>query len=183
MPRSSSQAILLVDGYNVIGAWPELKEARDRTGLEEARRHLIEALLGYTAFQGYDAEVVFDAQYQDTPGSREVVTSSVSIYYTDFKQTADTYIEMVCSRFRNDLRKFHQRLIVATSDRAQQQTVIGYGAEWMSAQRLLNEVESASRKVQQKRRQNGRSSRRFLAQQLNPEAQARLSQMRHGVDL
>ena len=61
MARSEPQAFLLVDGYNVIGAWSELKQARDCEGLETARWQLVETLTNYSAFQGYATEVVFDA--------------------------------------------------------------------------------------------------------------------------
>lgn len=182
MARSPSQAILLVDGYNVIGAWPDLKAVRDRHGLEEARRHLVEALIGYSNYQGYDTELVFDAQYQDTPGSRETITSTFKIYYTNFRQTADSYIEFFCSEFRHDLRKFQQRLIVVTSDRAQQQTVVGYGAELMSAHRLWSEVESSARRVKHTHRPRGRSPERFLVRSLDAAAKEKLARLRFGLD-
>lgn len=181
MPRSAPQALLLVDGYNIIGAWSELKRVRDRDGLEEARRHLIEALVNYSAFQGFETQVVFDAQYQDTPGSREVITSHLAAHYTAFGQTADTYIERACADFRHDLRKFQQRLIVATSDRAQQLTVVGYGAECMSAERLASEVEFIARRVQHRKKNIQRSSNRFLIHSLDPAARQQLSRLRHGL--
>lgn len=183
MARSEPQAFLLVDGYNVIGAWSELKHMRDCEGLETARWQLIETLTNYSAFQGYATEVVFDAYYQDSSSRRESVTDHLSIYYTDFNQTADTYIEKVCALFRQDLRKYSQRLIVATSDRAQQLTVVGYGAEWMSSQQLALEVESVTHRVRRKQRANTRkkSSGRFLASSLDPVAQQRLAQLRMGI--
>lgn len=183
MPPAPPQAILFVDGYNVIGAWQHLIQLRDRQGLEVARQELVEALLSYSACQDYETHIVFDSQYRDTPGSRESVTSYLSICYTDYRQTADTYIEKACAAFRKDLRKFSQRLIVATSDRAQQLMVVGYGAEWMSAQRLWVEVELATQRVQRKQqtlRKQKRSSNRFLANALDPAAQARLAQLRLG---
>jgi hypothetical protein len=183
MPPAPPQAILFVDGYNVIGAWQHLVQLRDRQGLEVARQELVEALLSYSASQDYETHIVFDSHYRDTPGSREPVTSYLSVCYTDYRQTADTYIEKACAAFRKDLRKFSQRLIVATSDRAQQLTVVGYGAEWMSAQRLWVEVELATERVRRKQqtlRKQKRSSNRFLANALDPVAQARLAQLRLG---
>jgi uncharacterized protein len=183
MPASPSEAILFVDGYNMVGAWPHLIELRDREGLESARRELIELLLSYSAAQNFDTQIVFDAQYRDTPGSREVMTSYLSVYYTEHRQTADTFIEKSCAAFRKDLRKFSHRLIVATSDRAQQLTVIGYGAEWMSAQRLWVEVELSANRVRHKQRslrQQKQSSRKLLASALDPAAQAKLAQLRFG---
>ncbi len=182
MPRSAPQAVLLVDGYNIVGAWHDLKQVRDGQGLEEARRHLIAALTGYSAFQGFDTQVVFDAQYRDSLATREVVTPNLLVHYTDFGQTADTYIERSCADFRHDIRKFHQRLIVATSDRAQQLTVVGYGAEWMSAQQLANDVEFAARRVQRKQKDVKKSSGRFLFNALDPIAQERLTRLRFGKD-
>jgi uncharacterized protein len=181
MPPSSPQAILLVDGYNVVGAWSSLQWVRDREGLEAARRELVEALVGYSAFHGFDTRIVFDAQYQGTPGCREVITQNLAVCYTDFKQTADTYIERACALFRSDLRKFEQRLIVATSDRAQQLTVVGYGAECMSAQHLQREVESASQRVRKRQKNKQRSAARFLSNALDPAAQERLARLRMGL--
>jgi len=178
MPRSAPQAILLIDGYNIVGAWSDLQVVRDRDGLEAARRELAEALVSYSAYHSYDTRIVFDAQYQGTPSCREVITCNLSVCYTDFKQTADTYIEKSCALFRYDLRKFEQRLIVATSDRAQQLTVVGYGAEWMSALRLQQEVALTTQQVRGKQKSKQRSSNRFLFNGLDPIAQQRLAQLR-----
>jgi uncharacterized protein len=183
MPSSTPQALLLVDGYNIIGAWQHLLHLREQQGLETARRELIEVLLSYSASQDYETQIVFDSQLRDSPGNREAITSYLSICYTDYRQTADTYIEKACAAYRNDPRKFAQRLIVATSDRAQQLTVVGYGAEWMSAQRLWVEVELATQRVRRKQKtlqKQKHASRRLLASSLDPLAQARLAKLRLG---
>lgn len=181
MPSAQPQALFLVDGYNIIGAWPHLQRSRDTAGLEAARRDLIEALVSYSAFHDYDTRIVFDAQFQGNPGCREIVTKNLSVCYTDYRQTADTYIERACALFRHDLRKFKQRLIVATSDRAQQLTVVGYGAEWVSAQQLGLEVETSVQRVRSKQKQKRKSQARFLANAIDPVAQQRLAQMRFGI--
>jgi hypothetical protein len=180
MARSSPAAVLLVDGYNIVGSWHDLKRVRDTEGLEEARRLLTEALMNYSAYQGYDTRIVFDAQYRDCPSNREVITSYLSVCYTDFGQTADTYIEKTCSAFRNDLRKFHSRLIVATNDRAQELMVVGYGAECMSAEQLAADVDQVALQVRQKRKPTKKPTGRFLSHSLDPAAQKRLSEMRFG---
>lgn len=180
MPPSLPQAIFLVDGYNVVGHWHDLKYTRDTEGLEAARRLLVEYLANYSAYHDYDTRLVFDAQYQDSPCKREVITANLSVCYTDFGQTADTYIEKACAAFRNDIRKFQQRLIVATSDRAQQLTVVGYGAELMSVDQLVTSVSAATSQVRQKRKQSKKTTGRFLAHALDPVALKRLSDMRFG---
>ncbi len=180
MPRSTPLAILLVDGYNVVGSWVDLKQIRDRSGLEEARRQLIEVLTNYSAYQDFDTRLVFDAQYRDIPSTREVVTSNLAVCYTDFGQTADTFIERACAAFRTDVRKFHQRLIVATSDRAQRLTVVGYGAECISVEQLALDVHAATIQVNRQKKSSQKKNGRFLAHCLDPEAQKKLTQMRFG---
>jgi uncharacterized protein len=190
MPRSRKQAVLLVDGYNIIGAWSDLYDQKsenkplqfgNKQDLEIARDKLIEVLLNYSAYEDYDTRIVFDAYSQNNPAYSEVVTPNLSIHYTDFLQTADTYIEKFCAGFRSDLQSSISRLIVATSDRAQQLTVIGFGAEWMSALQLITEVEASANRSRRQHRPKNRSKGRFLFNSLDPEAQARLSALRYGL--
>ncbi|MEO0540237.1 MAG: NYN domain-containing protein, partial [Cyanobacteria bacterium P01_A01_bin.105] len=96
-------------------------------------------------------------------------------------QTADTYIEVACAKFRSDARKFRHRLIVATSDRAQRLTVVGYGAEWMSAFQLANEVATADRGTKRRQKPVKKSQGRFLSSGLSPEVQAKLMRLRMGL--
>lgn len=181
MPRSRLQAVLLVDGYNVIGAWSYLQKTRDGDGLEASRHKLIEALVNYSAFEGLETRTVFDAHYQDSPSYSEAITQNVSVHFTDFGETADTYIEKFCAAFRYDIHKSANRLIVATSDRAQQLMVVGYGAEWMSAQQLQSAVEStASRALRQNRPKQNRASR-FLVNSLDAKTQQQLAEWRKGL--
>jgi uncharacterized protein len=176
-----SQAVLLVDGYNIIGLWPRLREKRDRDELETARRELIEVLVNYSAVQDFEARLVFDAQYRDTPSVKEIITKNLSVHYTDFGQTADTYIEKSCANLRYELRSLKRRMIVATSDRAQQLTVVGYGAEWMSADQLAADVESAARRSERQQKSRKQTASRFLASSLDAESQQRLAKLRMGL--
>jgi hypothetical protein len=181
MPRPSPQAILMVDGYNVIGAWSHLKKARDRHGLEAARQELVEVLINYSAFQGYETQVVFDSYTQNTPVVSEVITTHLSVCYTDFGQTADTYIEKFCASFRLKIDRFDRRLIVVTSDRAQRLTVTGYGAEWMSCQQLASDVEFTARRAKRRHQPQKQSRGRFLFNSLDAQAQQRLVEWRKGI--
>ncbi len=182
MPPSSPQAVLLVDGYNIIGAWSYLKTTRDSDGLEAARWQLVEALINYSAFQGFQTQIVFDAQYQNTCSNHEVITQNLSVYYTDFGQTADTYIEKACACFRPYLHQYKtSRLLVATSDRTQQLMVLGYGAEWMSAQQLGHEVESTALRVRRQNKPRKQSSSRFLANSIDAKSRQRLAELRMGL--
>ena len=181
MARPAFQAVLLIDGYNMIGAWPTLRDAHNCAGFEAARDKLVELLVNYSAFKGFDSRVIFDSHGQQTPSTQENITQNLAVHFTNFGQTADSYIEKACAQFRSDLRKFEQRLIVATSDRAQQLTVVGYGAEWMSALQLAAEVEGVVQRVKRQQRSTKRSPNRFLSHSLDPLAQERLARLRLGL--
>ena len=182
MQPSLPEAVLLVDGYNIIGAWFYLTKTRDRLGLEAARGELVSALTNYSALQGYETQVVFDSQYQNTSSSQEIINQNLSVHYTNFGQTADTYIEKSCAALRPYLKQSHRcRLIVATNDRVQQLVVVGYGAEWMSAHQLNCEVESTLKISLTKHRQRKQSASRFLANSIDAKARQKLAQLRMGL--
>jgi uncharacterized protein len=189
MAPKRQEVILLVDGYNIIGAWPELYPDHDETplqqrsgaDLEAARQKLIEQLINFSAFEGYETTIVFDAHSRDTPAYMEIITPNLSVYYTEFKETADTYIEKFCAGHQHQ-RTLKTRILVATSDRAQQLTVGGFGAEWISALQLVGHVESSSRSSRDRRKRKGQNSGRFLFNSLDPKSQARLAAMRHGIN-
>ncbi|MDA0265976.1 MAG: NYN domain-containing protein [Cyanobacteria bacterium] len=178
MANSPYLATLYVDGYNMVGSWPELTQLRDQGGLAAARDQLMELMVNYSAYQQFHTHLVFDAYTQATPAAVEPVTEHLSLHYTDFGQTADSYIERYCARWRAN----PGRLIVATSDRAQQLTVMGYGAEWMSALQLSADVLATARRHrdQHHRQAQLKRNQRFLAHSLSPEAQLRLQKMRFG---
>ena len=182
MSSLSHQAFLLVDGYNIIGSWSELKKSRDRYGLDAAREALIESLINYSPMVSYQTQIVFDAHYQNTSSHFQEYTPLVSVYYTSFAETADTYIEKFCATSKHKPKTTDKslRLIVATNDRAQRHVVTGYGAECISAQRLAGEVEITARRMRSKKRPTKRSSSRLLFHALDPVAQQRLQQLRQG---
>lgn len=155
MKPSILKPLLFVDGYNIIGAWPQLSQLRDAGSLEVARDRLIEDLTNYSAYQGFRTRIVFDAYMQKRRGSQESITDDVIIHYTTFGQTADSCIERWCADLQRDVRYFGLRLVVATSDQAQRHTVTGYGAEWMSAYRLASELEQAVQQGRQQYRAQG----------------------------
>lgn len=177
----SKPAVMLVDGYNVIGAHPKFKAMRDHEGLEEARRALIELLANYSAYQNYETDIIFDAQHQDRQGSRQAITQHLAIAYTHFNQTADSHIERACALFfREDIRRFEKRMIVATSDRAQWMTAVGYGAEWMSSPMLI-QAALASGKLHQNHRSARRPKARFLSSGLDDTVRSQLAQLRQDL--
>ena len=125
---------LLVDGYNIIFAWEELKELASYD-VEIARRALTDALDNYASHRDVRLILVFDAyKVKGNPGSVEHY-SSIDIVYTKEAQTADSYIE----KLAHDLsRDYHVR--VATGDGLEQMIILGAGALRMSARELKNEL-------------------------------------------
>jgi predicted RNA-binding protein with PIN domain len=182
MSRSLTPSILFVDGYNIIGAWPCLTKTRDHSGLEASRGELVEAMITYSSFQGYETQIVFDAQYHNSSSNKQTVTELLTVHYTDFGQTADTYIEKTCASLRQQIAlALISRVIVATSDRAQQLTVQGYGAEWLSAKQLCGEVKATINQMRYKYQPRQPSKSRFLANALDPKSRQRLSELRMGL--
>jgi predicted RNA-binding protein with PIN domain len=177
---ASPQTLLLVDGYNIIGAWSCLQQTRDQHGLEVARQELVDKLINYAAHQGYKTQIVFDAYYQKTPSSQEDYGSHLSVYFTAFAQTADTYIEKVCADYSRKLKPQPTRLIVATSDNAQRLTVQGYGADWFCARRLEQEIEIAQKSIRRLPKNHKQSPKRFLGDALDAKVQEQLSQWLRG---
>jgi uncharacterized protein len=192
MPPSRKQAVLLVDGYNVIGAWTDLHDKNKKCNplqsgtkedLEASRSKLVEALINYSAYEDYETKIVFDAYSRDAPPYTETITPNLSVHYTDFLETADTYIEKFCAAFRHDLHYSGSRLIVATSDRAQQLTAIGFGAEWISSPQLISDIDFSAKRSSRRHQPQKKSSGRFLFNSLDSKAQAKLSALRHGLPI
>ncbi|MGF1460789.1 MAG: NYN domain-containing protein [Leptolyngbyaceae cyanobacterium] len=183
MKSSVPPPLLLVDGYNIIGAWPQLARLRDRESLALARNQLIEELTNYSAYQGFKTRIVFDAYGQRQPSLQEKVTDDVSIHFTDYGQTADTCIERWCAELRKDVQYFNLRLIVATSDQAHRHTVTGYGAEWMSAQRLARDLTDTVQQGRKRHRSKdkGTPSRR-LSTVLKPGVHDQLRDLRQQLE-
>lgn len=132
---------LLVDGYNIIFAWDDLKTAAEDS-LDLARTLLINRLCAYRAMRGTEVIVVFDAyKVKGNPGSVEQV-HNLSVVYTKEAETADSYIE----RVTRELGKKHN-VRVATSDYMEQLIILGSGALRISANELLDEVKMAEEEI------------------------------------
>ena len=91
MAAQREPAYYLIDGYNVINAWPEL--IRLRSNLDEARDVLIRILTEYGAFENYEMTVVFDAFATDEEEHTLEISSRMRVIYTATGETADSCIE------------------------------------------------------------------------------------------
>ncbi|WP_100374427.1 NYN domain-containing protein [Bacillus sp. FJAT-45037] len=133
--------ILLVDGYNMIGAWPELRDLKDRD-LSLARDRLVERMAEYQAYTGNKVIVVFDAHFVAGIG-KLYHNYRVDVMYTRESETADERIE----RLVLELKRIDTRIHVATSDFTEQSLIFGSGALRKSARELLIELEVANKGI------------------------------------
>lgn len=141
--------ILLVDGYNVIGAWEEIREIKT-SDFAGSRDLLIGKMAEYQAYTGWRIIVVFDAHL--VPGSMETKTlqSRVEVIYTKQNETADERIERLVGKLKNVRTRIH----VATSDFTEQWTVFSQGALRKSSRELLIEIQKIERHIAKDIREN-----------------------------
>lgn len=127
--------LLLVDGYNMIGAWPELIPLKKADKMEDARDLLLNILSSYAKYEGIEIIVVFDAQF--VPGLTKRYTKyQLQVVFTEEGETADSYIERTAGELNNVLTQ----VTVATSDLAEQWVIFSQGALRTSARELYKEV-------------------------------------------
>lgn len=133
--------VLIVDGYNIIFAWDELKSvAADH--LDAARAALIHILCNYQGIRKCRVILVFDAyRVKDGTGGQEK-DAGVEIIYTKEGETADTYIE----KLSYELGKKY-RVKVATGDGLEQMMVLGHGAQRLSTRELRWEIEQVDQQI------------------------------------
>lgn len=137
-PGVKKEEYLLVDGYNVIFAWEELKELAQKS-LDGARGKLLDLLCNYQAIKGCSLIAVFDA-YRVSGHPTEVLDyHNIHVVYTKEAETADQYIE----KFAHENSRRYD-VTVATSDGLEQIIIIGEGCRLISSRELKEEMERVS---------------------------------------
>ena len=129
------EELLIVDGYNIIFALPELKEL-SKVNIDSAKDALKDMLANYQGYKGCRVMVVFDGyRKKGNQGSSEKYFS-LEVIHTKQDETADAYIE----RTVHDLVSKY-KITVATNDNLEQLTILSQGALRMSANMLVQEFE------------------------------------------
>ena len=137
----SGPEYLLVDGYNIIFAWDELKAIAEEN-LDAARKQLCDILSNYRGFRKCRVIAVFDA-YKVKGGQGSVEKyHGIHVVYTKEAETADAYIERATYEIGR-----HHRVRVATSDGPEQLIILGHGALRISASAFRQEVEEAEGQI------------------------------------
>lgn len=167
---------LLVDGYNIIFAWEDLKELA-AVNIDGARERLMDILCNYQGFKKSTLILVFDAyKVKGNPGSVETY-HNIHVVYTKEVETADQYIEKTVHEIG---RKY--RVTVATSDQLEQVIILGQGGQRMSARELLEDVIEVSHQIRETARQKRSSDKNYLFDHLDEETAARMERIRLGEE-
>ena len=136
-------ATLIVDGYNVIHAWPSLKRLLTTASLEDARDELIRRVAVLGLISGEAVTVVFDAHHSTSLSNSEEEVEGVRVIFTRKGHSADHAIERLAYTASNT----GEVITVATSDRFQSDLVRGMGGAVISAPELERRVDEAEKEM------------------------------------
>ena len=168
------QEYLLVDGYNVIFAWDDLKELA-AVDIGAARDKLMDILCNYQGFKKCVLILVFDAYKVEGYALEIQKYRNIHVVYTKEAETADQYIEKVVHHIG---RKYH--VTVVTSDGVEQVITMGQGGTRVSSRDFLEEVrltEKMIREEAEKHRENGRN---YLFDHMDEELVKEMEEVRLG---
>lgn len=143
-PQKKKDSYLLVDGYNIIFAWPELQDL-SKISLNAARNRLMDILSNYQGYQGGTLILVFDAYKQEGHPEEILKYHNIYVVYTREAETADQFIEKTVHRIGRQ-----NQVVVATSDGLEQIIIMGQGAVRLSAAGLAEEIETAGSEMRQR---------------------------------
>ncbi len=155
-PQEKVEEYLLVDGYNIIFAWEELRELAKAT-IDGARHKLMDILCNYQGYKKCTLIVVFDA-YKVTGNTGEALDyHNIHVVYTKEAETADQYIEKLAHEMG---KKYH--VTVATSDGLEQLIIRGQGCMLLSATDLKEEIERINGQLAEERERLPKPGRNYL---------------------
>lgn len=170
--EKKKEEYLLVDGYNIIFAWDELKALSEKN-IEGARSKLMDILCNYQGYKRCTVILVFDAyKVEGNPG--EVMKyHNIYVVYTKEAETADQYIEKTVRRMG---RQYD--VTVATSDALEQVIILGQGAHRMSAAGLKEEIQLAEKELREGYLGKETTDRNYLFQYLQEDAAEAMEKIR-----
>ncbi len=165
--------LLIVDGYNVIGAWKEAQ--KHAWTIDEARDRLMHQLEDYGGYTGEEVILVFDGYQSDRRLTTEEQHGAVQLVFTRHGETADAYIERLVAQ-----KPRYRQCRVATSDGAEQAMVLGSGANRMTSRELLRELRQMRQAAFDAHARPATVSKNALAARLPKDVQEALERLRRG---
>ena len=170
----TEEEYLLVDGYNIIFAWEELKDLANAS-IEAARNKLMDILSNYQGYKKNTLILVYDA-YKVEGNTGEVMKyHNIYVVYTKEAETADQYIEKTV----HEIGRKH-RVTVATSDALEQIIILGQGASRLSAAGLKEEIQAADIEIRSNYLNQGQNGKNYLFDHMSDELQALMEDVRMG---
>ncbi len=154
---------LLVDGYNIIHAWEDLKIIAEGS-LESARDKLVDIMSNYQGFKKIKVIVVFDAHKVKGSIGKIYQHQNIMVVFTKEAETADHYIEKIA----HDIGCLY-RVRVATSDALEQIIILGRGATRVSARELYDEVNLMENTIRQQYIEKQSAKKNALETFLDPK--------------
>lgn len=163
---------LLVDGYNIIYAWEDLRDLAEVT-IDGARQKLMDILCNYQAYYRCSLIVVFDAyKVTGNPGSA-MDYHNIHVVYTKEAETADQYIE----KFAHQMGRRY-RVTVATSDGLEQLIIRGQGCLLMSASDLKEDIERIGRLTREAQERLPKPAKASMLQDVDDQVKQYLADLK-----
>ncbi len=172
--EEAMQEYLLVDGYNVIFAWEELKELA-KVSIEAARDKLMDILCNYQGYKKCVLILVFDAYKVEGYALEIQKYHNIHVVYTKEAETADQYIEKVVHHIG---RKYH--VTVVTSDGVEQVITMGQGGTRISSRDFLEEIEYTRKLIEEDNEKQRVSERNYLFDHADEEFVRKMEKIRLG---
>jgi len=174
---ASKEKLLIVDGYNVLGAWPALAKGRP---LADARDDLIRRLHDYAGYTGQKVILVFDAWQSDRLARTEEDHGLLTVVFTSKGEMADHYIERLCDEHARRVELGRLELRVATSDGVEQTIVMGRGAVRLSSRELIREMGESKTTGSAYAKPAFKSARSTIMERVPEEVRIQLEKLRRG---
>ena len=134
---------VLVDGYNIIFAWEELKDIASKN-IDGARDRLLDIMSNYQGYKDNTVIVVFDAYNVNRHKETIYKHNNIYVVFTKAAETADMYIAKTTHQMASKYR-----VTVATSDALEQLIIIGHGALRMSAMNFKEEIDRVNKQIEE----------------------------------
>lgn len=162
MPQKKEE-YFLVDGYNIIFAWQELKELAEHN-IDSARDRLLDVMCNYQGIRGCHLIVVFDAYRVQNHRTEVMDYHNIHVVFTKEAETADQYIEKFAHTHGREYR-----VVVATSDGLEQIIIRGQGCGLISARELQEEIKRLEKEMREELSQNQWKEKSFLGEVMPEE--------------
>ena len=172
--KKAKEKYLLVDGYNIIFSWDELRDLSE-VNITSARNALMDILSNYQGYKKDTVILVFDAYKVEGNPGQVFKYHNIYVVYTKEAETADRYIEKTVHRMN---RKYE--VTVATSDALEQVIILGQGGQRLSAQGLKEEVEQTCREIRKILEERRETDKNYLLKDIPAEMADMLEDVRLG---